>query len=88
MKMRGTRARASRPVESAEAEAVERALHRAFTPAVVDALRAKTGYNPRQRVGTAFRLMITVVEAFLAGLPLCIPMGPTHFQAHGARGTG
>ena len=70
MKMRGTRARASRPVESAEAEAVERALHRAFTPAVVDALRAKTGYNPRQRVGTALRLMVTVVEAFLAGQTL------------------
>ncbi len=49
---------------------MERALHRAFTPAVVDELRAQTGYNPRQRVGTAFRLMITVVEAFLVGQTL------------------
>jgi Transposase DDE domain len=70
MKKRATRARACRPVESAEAQAVETALHRAFTPAVIDELREQTGYNPRQRVGTAFRVMITVVEAFLAGQTL------------------
>ncbi len=45
---------------------MEQALHRAFTPAVIEKLREQTGYNPRQRVGTAFRLMITVVEAFPA----------------------
>jgi Transposase DDE domain len=70
MKKRATRARASRPAESAEAQAVEQALHGAFTPAVIDDLREQTGYNPRQRVGTAFRLMVTVVEAFLAGQTL------------------
>jgi len=53
-----------------EAEAVERQLQRAFTPEVVDKLRAETGYNPRQRVGTALRLMLTVVEAFLLGQTL------------------
>jgi len=45
--------------------AVERQLAQAFTPAVVDELRERTGYNPRQRTGTALRLMLTVVEAFL-----------------------
>lgn len=40
-----------------EAEAVERQLQRAFTPEEIDQLRAETGYNPRQRVGTALRLM-------------------------------
>jgi hypothetical protein len=53
-----------------EAEAVERQLQRAFTPEVIDKLRAETGYNPRQRVGTAFRLMLTVVEGFLVGQTL------------------
>lgn len=53
-----------------DAEAVARELQRAFTPAVIDELRAKTGYNPRQRVGTAMRLMLTVVEAFLVGQTL------------------
>jgi hypothetical protein len=41
-----------------------------FTPEVVDELREQTGYNPRQRVATAFRLMLTVVEAFLVGQTL------------------
>jgi hypothetical protein len=45
-------------------------MRRTFTPAVVDDLRARTGYNPRQRQGTAFRLMLTVVEGFLAGQTL------------------
>ena len=45
-------------------------MRRTFTPAWVDELRALTGYNPRQRHGTAFRLMLTVVEGFLAGQTL------------------
>jgi hypothetical protein len=49
---------------------VEQALEKAFTPDVIDELRARTGYNPRQRVGTALRLMLTVVEAFLLGQTL------------------
>jgi hypothetical protein len=50
--------------------AVEQQLERAFTPAVIDELRTRTGYNPRQRVGTALRLMLTVVEGFLLGQTL------------------
>jgi hypothetical protein len=46
---------------------VQEQLRRTFTPAVVDELRGRTGYNPRQRQATAFRLMLTVVEGFLAG---------------------
>lgn len=53
-----------------KAMAVERQLEAAFTPAVVDELRERTGYNPRQRTGTALRLMLTVVEAFLLGQTL------------------
>jgi hypothetical protein len=34
-----------------------------FTPEVVDQLRTETGYNPRQRLVTAYRLMFVVVEA-------------------------
>jgi hypothetical protein len=45
-------------------------MRRAFMPAVVDELRARTGYNPRQRQGTAVRLMLTMVEGFLAGQTL------------------
>ena len=45
-------------------------MRRMFTPATVDDLRARTGYNPRQRQGTALRLMLTVVEGFLAGQTL------------------
>lgn len=45
-------------------------MQRAFTPAVVDELRERTGYNPRQRVATAQRLLLTVVEAFLLGQTL------------------
>jgi hypothetical protein len=45
-------------------------MQQMFTPAVVDELRAATGYNPRQRVGTALRVMITVVEGFLVGQTL------------------
>jgi hypothetical protein len=45
-------------------------MQRTFTPEIVDALRQQTGYNPRQRVATAYRLMLTVVEAFLVGQTL------------------
>lgn len=38
-----------------------------FTASVVNGLRAKTGYNPRQRCATALRLLVVVVEAFLFG---------------------
>src|SRR5215207_9960568 len=58
------------PEGKSGAAAVERELERAFTPAVIDELRARTGYNPRQRTGTALRVMLTVVEAFLLGQTL------------------
>jgi hypothetical protein len=51
----------------ARLRAVEEAMHGTFSPEVVDELRLRTGYNPRQRVGTAVRLMVTVVEGFLLG---------------------
>ena len=57
------------PVRAA-ASAVEAQLQRMFTSDVVDELRSQTGYNPRQRVATALRLMLTVVEAFLVGQTL------------------
>jgi hypothetical protein len=57
-------------VPSHEAQAVERQLRQIFTPTVVDQLREQTGYNPRQRLGTALRVMLTVVEGFLAGQTL------------------
>ena len=69
MKTRATRRSEVRP-ESREAVEVERVLQRTFTPAVVDELRRQTGYNPRQRLATAHRLMLTVVEAFLVGQTL------------------
>ncbi len=48
----------------------ERGGGAAFTPALIDELRGRTGYNPRQRRATAFRLVLTVVEGFLAGQTL------------------
>lgn len=51
-------------------EEVCSALRQAFSPEVVDELRRKTGYNPRQRVCTALRVLITVVEGFLLGQTL------------------
>lgn len=53
-----------------DAIGVERALRHAFTTEVVDDLREGTGYNPRQRIATAHRLLLTVVEAFLVGQTL------------------
>jgi hypothetical protein len=38
---------------------------------VIDELRKRTGYNPRQRTGTALRVMLTVVEAFLLPFASC-----------------
>ncbi len=64
----------ARAEQRAEAETtaadVERKLQRMSTPEVVDELRAQTGCNPRQRLATAFRLMLTVVEGFLVGQTL------------------
>jgi hypothetical protein len=57
-------------VDAATAAVVEGELLRAFSPEVMDELRARTGYNPRQRVITALRLTLTVVEAFLVGQTL------------------
>jgi hypothetical protein len=51
-------------------EAVEAALRSTFTATVIDELREQTGYNPRQRLVTAQRLMLVVVEAFLLGQTL------------------
>jgi hypothetical protein len=67
---KGTTQRSARRPAIPEAQAVEQELLRTFTPAVVDELRERTGYNPRQRVGTALRLMLTVVEGFLLGQTL------------------
>lgn len=70
MKTRATRRSQSSPDPTAAAEAVQRELQRAFTPAVVDEFREGTGYNPRQRIATAHRILLTVVEAFLVGQTL------------------
>jgi len=70
MKTRATRRSGTSPVPPREAEDVERALQRSFGTEVVDDLREGTGYNPRQRVATAHRLLLTVVEAFLVGQTL------------------
>jgi len=71
MTKRITRAAAKNPVpRSTAGEAVEAALRRTFTATVVDELREQTGYNPRQRLVTAQRLMLVVVEAFLLGQTL------------------
>lgn len=55
---------------STSGDAVEAALRKTFTAEVVDELREQTGYNPRQRLVTAQRLMLVVVEAFLLGQTL------------------
>ena len=41
-----------------------------FSEKVVDQLRRDTGFNPRKRIATAQRLLLVVVEAFLAGKTL------------------
>ncbi len=71
MATRVTQATKRNPAPRAQAgQAVESALRRTFTPTVVDELRQQTGYNPRQRLVTAQRLMLVVVEAFLMGQTL------------------
>lgn len=70
MQQRITREPSPSPEGKSKAAAVEHELEKAFTPAVIDELRTRTGYNPRQRTGTALRVMLTVVEAFLLGQTL------------------
>jgi Transposase DDE domain len=71
MTKRITRVAAKNPAPRSNAgEAVEAALRSTFTATVVDELREQTGYNPRQRLVTAQRLMLVVVEAFLLGQTL------------------
>jgi Transposase DDE domain len=70
MKQRVTREQQRSREGKRNATEVERQLEAAFTPAVVDELRERTGYNPRQRTGTALRLLLTVAEAFLLGQTL------------------
>lgn len=58
---------------SPEQEAVDGVLTRlqtVFSPAVVDRLRQRSGYNPRQRKATAHRLLLVCVEACLSGYTL------------------
>src|SRR5690606_37298593 len=70
LKKRATRGQTTRPEVNEEAAAVAWELQRHLSPEVVDELREGTGHNPRQRVATAFRVMLTVVEAFLVGQTL------------------
>ena len=53
--------------QQSQAEEVGNQLERLFTAEVVDQLRAEAGYNPRQRLVTAYRLMLVVVETVLLG---------------------
>jgi len=65
MKEQDSREKArGREVRRAASEVGEQ-LREVFTPTVVDELRAAAGYNPRQRMITARRLMLVVVEGFL-----------------------
>lgn len=71
MKSRATRVAQNNPAPRSDtAHSVEGALQRMFTATVIDELREQTGYNPRQRLITAQRLMLVVVEAFLMGQTL------------------
>lgn len=65
-----TRRSTTGPERICEADAVKDQIRKTFTPEVVDELRASTGYNPRQRQGTALRVMLTLVEGFLVGQTL------------------
>ena len=67
MKTRATRRSGASPAKPEAAESVRRVLEQAFTPAAVDRLRESTGYNPRQRIATAHRILLTVIEGFLVG---------------------
>jgi hypothetical protein len=55
------------PVTTSDAAAIERELHRCLSSQVVDEIRETTGYNPRQRLATAHRLLLVVIEVFLLG---------------------
>ena len=71
MTKRATRGAAKNPAARSDSgAAVEAALRSTFTARVVDELREQTGYNPRQRLVTAQRLLLVVVEAFLLGQTL------------------
>lgn len=52
------------------AQRAEDQLARVFSSAKVDELRAATGYNPRQRQATAYRLLAVVLQAYLFGQTL------------------
>jgi len=73
MRKRSTRRSAKSPARSrlttkqSKAAEVGEKLERFFTPESVDQLRVDAEYNPRQRVSTAYRLMLVVVEAFMMG---------------------
>lgn len=66
MRRQSTRSEARRRSPSARQPAASE-VRRLFTVSVVNDLRAKTGYNPRQRRATALRLLVVTVEAFLFG---------------------
>lgn len=53
-----------------ESAALLRELADVFSTDVVNELRRETGYNPRQRVATAYRLLHACVEACLCGKTL------------------
>lgn len=64
---RHSRRKGTRLDRQEEAQNVAEQLERTFTAEVVAQLRASAGYNPRQRVVTAYRLMLVAIEAFMQG---------------------
>ena len=50
-----------------EKKSVDMQILSVFTPENIDELRRVTNYNPRQRIATAQRIILTVVEGFLGG---------------------
>lgn len=70
MKRRSTRRNETSPEGAKRSEEVLSAMREVFTPAAVDALRDATDYNPRQRVATAHRILLVVLEGFLLGQTL------------------
>ncbi len=67
MPTKTTRRPQSRPVSPADSDAIEQQLRRCLSPEVVDEFREASGYNPRQRLATAHRLLLSIIEAFLTG---------------------
>jgi hypothetical protein len=51
-------------------ESIEAVLKQVLSPEVVNELRQETGYNPRQRKATAFRVLLVVIEGFWLGQTL------------------